>query len=50
MSEKFCDILILGCELPGLITGAFLAKRGLSVIVLNTDQDVGNQKKNIQPI
>ncbi len=49
MSEKFCDILILGCELPGLITGAFLAKRGLSVIVLNTDQDVGNQKKNIQP-
>jgi len=49
MSEKFCDILIVGCELSGLITGVFLAKRGLSVIVLNTDQDVGTQKKNIQP-
>lgn len=49
MSEKFCDILIIGCELSGLITGVFLAKRGLSVIVLNTDQDVGAQKKNIQP-
>ncbi len=49
MSEKFCDILIIGCELSGLITGVFLAKRGLSVIVLNTDQDVGIPKKNIQP-
>ncbi|MBF0491392.1 MAG: hypothetical protein HQM15_01250 [Deltaproteobacteria bacterium] len=49
MAEKFCDILIVGCELPGLIAGAFLAKRGLSVTVLNTDQDVGVQKKNIQP-
>lgn len=49
MSEKFCDILIVGCNLSGLITGVFLAKRGLSVIVLNTDQDVGTQKKNIQP-
>lgn len=49
MSEKFCDILIVGCELSGLITGVFLAKRGLSVIVLNTDHDVGSQKKNIQP-
>jgi len=49
MSEKFCDILIVGCEMPGLIAGAFLAKRGLSVIVLNTDEDVGIQKKNIQP-
>ncbi|MFO1518453.1 MAG: hypothetical protein U1F57_02115 [bacterium] len=49
MSEKFCDILIVGCELPGLIAGAFLAKRGLSVIVLNTDHDVATKKKNIQP-
>lgn len=49
MSGKFCDILIVGCELSGLITGVFLAKRGLSVIVINTDHDVGTQKKNIQP-
>ncbi len=49
MSEKFCDILIVGCELSGLIAGVFLAKRGLSVMVLNTDHDVGIQKQNIQP-
>jgi hypothetical protein len=49
MSEKFCDILIIGCELSGLIAGAFLAKRGLSVTVLNVDHDVGIKKKNIQP-
>ncbi len=49
MSEKFCDILIVGCEIPGLIAGAFLAKRGLSVMVLNLDQDVSIHKKNIQP-
>src|SRR4029450_4673994 len=49
MSEKFCDILILGSELSGLIAGAFLAKRGLSVTVLNPDHDVGLEEKNIQP-
>src|SRR5215813_11857215 len=49
MSEKFCDILIVGCELSGLIAGAFLAKRGLTVTVLNTDHDVGIEEKNIQP-
>lgn len=49
MSEKFCDILIIGCEIPGLIAGAFLAKRGLSVMVLNTEEEVGVGKKNIQP-
>ncbi len=49
MSEKFCDILIVGCEIPGLIAGAFLAKRGLSVMVLNSERDVAIEKKNIQP-
>ncbi|MBL7685718.1 MAG: hypothetical protein JNK65_06765, partial [Deltaproteobacteria bacterium] len=49
MSEKFCDILIVGCDLPGLIAGTFLAKRGLSVMILNNDQDVVTKKKNIQP-
>ncbi len=49
MSDKVCDILIVGSELSGLITGAFLAKRGLSVTVLNPDQDVETKEKNIQP-
>ncbi|GEM_PF-1792938 len=49
MAEKFCDILIVGCDIPGLIAGAFLAKRGLSVIVLNPDHDVITENKNIQP-
>ena len=37
MLEKYCDILVIGTELPGLVTGAFLAKRGLSVQILETD-------------
>src|SRR5689334_20764934 len=37
MLEKFCDILVIGTELPGLITGAFLARRGLSVQVVGAD-------------
>lgn len=34
MLEKYCDILVVGTELTGLITSAFLAKRGLSIFVL----------------
>lgn len=49
MSEKYSDVIIVGTDLAGLITGAFLAKRGLSVTVLNFERDVANQKKNIQP-
>lgn len=37
MLEKFCDILVIGNELPGLVTSAFLARRGLSVQVIETD-------------
>ena len=37
MLEKYCDILIVGTELPGLITGAFLSRRGLSVQVVDSD-------------
>lgn len=37
MLEKYCDIQIVGTELPGLITAAFLAKRGLSVQVIDPD-------------
>ena len=49
MSEKYSDVLIVGTDLAGLITGAFLAKRGLSVTVLNFARDVASEKKNIQP-
>lgn len=38
MLEHYCDILVIGTELPGLITAAFLARRGLSVQVLDTDR------------
>lgn len=37
MLEKYCDILVIGTELPGLITAAFLARRGLSVQVIESD-------------
>lgn len=37
MLEKYCDILVVGTEIPGLITAAFLAKRGLSVQVIDPD-------------
>ena len=49
MSEKFSDIMIVGTDLAGLIAGAFLAKRGLTVTVVNFDRDVSLEKKNIQP-
>ncbi|MBF0103873.1 MAG: hypothetical protein HQM16_00985 [Deltaproteobacteria bacterium] len=37
MLEKYCDILVIGNELPGLVTAAFLARRGLSVQVVDSD-------------
>jgi len=49
MSEKYSDLLIVGTDLAGLVTGAFLAKRGMAVTVLNFDKDVALEKKNIQP-
>ena len=47
--ERYTDILILGCDLPGLIAGAFLAKRGLSVSVLKFPEKNYFQQKNLQP-
>lgn len=44
MLEKFCDILVLGTELPGLVTAAFLARRGLSVQVVDSDLFSDNEK------
>lgn len=35
MLEHYSDALIIGTEIPGLITGAFLARRGLNVHVLD---------------
>ncbi len=49
MAEKYSDIIIAGTDLAGLIAGAFLAKRGLGVTVLNFDKDVSAEKKTIQP-
>lgn len=37
MLEKYCDILVIGNELPGLVTAAFLARRGLTVQVIDFD-------------
>lgn len=44
MLERYCDILVIGSELPGLITAAFLARRGLSVQVVDTDINAENPK------
>lgn len=45
MLERYCDVLIIGTELPGLITGAFLARRGLTVQVLDLDPYARNEKE-----
>jgi hypothetical protein len=37
MLEKYCDILVIGTEIPGLITAAFLARRGLSVQIIDSN-------------
>lgn len=37
MLDKYCDILVIGKELPGLVSAAFLARRGLAVQVIDTD-------------
>ncbi len=44
MLERYCDILVVGTELPGLITAAFLARRGLSVQVIDTDMFTDHPK------
>lgn len=49
MLEKYCDIFVIGTELPGLMTAAFLARRGLSVQVM--DFDIFSENKSFpQPL
>lgn len=42
MLERYCDALIIGTDISGLITAAFLARRGLSVHVLDLEPFVGH--------
>ncbi len=45
MLERFCDALVIGTEISGLITAAFLARRGLTVHVLDPDPYFDNKKE-----
>jgi len=45
MIERYCDALIIGTDLSGLITAAFLARRGLTVHVLDLDPYARNEKE-----
>jgi len=45
MLERYCDALIIGTEISGLITAAFLARRGLTVQVIDLDPFAGNDKE-----
>lgn len=45
MLEHYCDVLIIGTDLSGLITGAFLARRGLTVHVLEVNPFADNEKE-----
>ena len=44
MLERYCDILVIGNEIPGLVAAAFLAKRGLSVQIVDSDLFAGHEK------
>lgn len=39
MSLNFCDLLVLGSDLSGLMTATLLAKRGMSVLVLDDETE-----------
>jgi len=39
MSLNFCDLLVLGSDLSGIMTATLLAKRGMNVLVLDDDDD-----------
>ncbi|MDO8518669.1 MAG: hypothetical protein Q7T11_00720 [Deltaproteobacteria bacterium] len=45
MLERYCDALIIGTDISGLITASFLARRGLSVHVLDPEPFTGNLKE-----
>lgn len=46
MSLNFCDLLVVGSDLSGIITGTLLAKRGLNVLVLDHEGD-GDRSPNL---
>ncbi|GEM_PF-2820658 len=46
MSLNFCDVLIWGSDLSGVIAGTLLAKRGLNVLVLD-DSDESSPAPNV---
>lgn len=39
MSLNFCDLLVLGSDLSGVMTATLLAKRGLNVLVLDDEEE-----------
>lgn len=39
MSLNFCDLLVLGSDLSGVMAATLLAKRGLNVLILDDDPD-----------
>lgn len=46
MSLNFCDLLVIGSDLSGLMTATLLAKRGLNVLVLDDDEE-GTLEPNV---
>lgn len=46
MSLNFCDLLVLGSDLSGVIAGTLLAKRGMNVLVLD-DEDEAERSANV---
>jgi hypothetical protein len=43
MSLNFCDLLVIGSDLSGLIAATLLAKRGLSVVVIDDESQLDDQ-------
>lgn len=39
MSLNFCDLLVLGSDLSGIMTATLLAKRGMNVLILDDDDE-----------
>lgn len=39
MSLNFCDLLVLGSDLSGVMTATLLAKRGLNVLILDDEEE-----------
>src|SRR3989338_3085481 len=39
MSLNFCDLLVLGSDLSGVMTATLLAKRGMNVLILDDEEE-----------